>query len=460
MLLAGVLAKQAFAEDEKALKCPVDNPVKKGEKREATPREASRQAADWWRAVENSSNNQTLRFTWPGSFARCLEASNRSLDEIVSSRRKFRHQVLRTYSAAVEKLKKDPGLMDIAKRLQEMREQDELLKRIAPELEADLTKFQFTKEELDELAAKSAKAKAAQKTDCGNVDLSGRLGLPRNQTDIGWCYAFTAADLVTFKVSSPESEFDTRISAADIGFAYNREFMKKEAMNGKDSADIDGGTVAGALKAALKVGGFCRETQAPSEDFSFGQLKETIREIEQFKVQVTQEEFGDERFCFAYRRTQELLPGLMAEDFARILNEAGERNMEYFEKLTDRNCRKDRQTYGLNENSMKEITGDGLKDGGTAKLLDGLLDKGNIAGVSFPMSMISNDKDAGYHVVSVVGRRFNEKSGQCEYLLRNSWGLGCSSNLKSELCAEDHSGHLWVSRNTINEDVYRISHLE
>ena len=51
---------------------------------------------------------------------------------------------------------------------------------------------------------------------CSTIDLRASLGPPRDQGNTGWCYAFTAADLISQKLR-------TRVSAFDIatGFSFN-----------------------------------------------------------------------------------------------------------------------------------------------------------------------------------------------------------------------------------------------
>jgi C1A family cysteine protease len=148
------------------------------------------------------------------------------------------------------------------------------------------------------------------------------------------------------------------------------------------------------------------------------------------------------------------------QDFENIIKVIGDRNLEYFEKLNDKNCGEQRETYGLSEENIRQVSSTEGKNGpAVMAAIDEQLDKGNISAVAFPFKMISTS-DTGGHSVTLVGRRFNEKTKTCEYLLRNSWGLTCGGSLKKELCAPEHPGHLWVSRGELEKNLWRVTYIE
>ena len=455
--------KKGDKKDEPKLLCPVNNPLDPDKKREATPREAGRIASSLWRDVKSQSNNQDMSHTWISRYANCLQASCLSMEKVAPERTYFEHSVLRTLLATTEDIRKNAESLDVPEELKTFDEQVKDAKTLVPALAVEVAKqdFRFTKAERDDLLNRRSAAQKKLRESCAPKDLSSRLGMVRNQTDIGWCYAFSAADLVTFKIGPSTSNFSRKISAADLAFQNNRENYRERAETyGVNNADQEGGWMAAALKSALKHGGYCPEKDAPSEDFAYGLLKETVAEVEGFKVESQYNELPDERFCLAYDRTSELFPNLTVKDFRDILMMIGDRNLEFFEKLDDKNCRDKRNAYGITASSVHELNFKNSDGKGFVDAIDKQLDKNNVSAIGIQFSMLSAKNASGLHAVTVVGRRYNEEKKSCEYLLRNSWGLGCSKSLKQDLCAKDHSGHLWVSRDSLKDNVVNVTYIE
>ena len=61
------------------------------------------------------------------------------------------------------------------------------------------------------------------------------------------------------------------------------------------------------------------------------------------------------------------------------------------------------------------------------------------------------------HASTVVGRRFNKKSSECEYLIRNSWGRGCSSYDSSLDCDQ---GNVWVPKSVLVKGLRKVSYIK
>jgi hypothetical protein len=455
--------KKDDKKDEPKLLCPVDNPLNPDKKREASPREAGRIASSLWRDVKGQSNNQDMSHTWISRFASCLQVSGLSLGVVAPETTYFRHSALRTLLATAEDIRKNAETLDVPEELKTFDEQVKAAKALTPALTTEVTDrdLHFDKAERDDLLGRHAGAEKKLRESCSPKDFSSRLGMVRNQTDIGWCYAFSAADLVTFKMGPSTNNFTRKISAADLAFQYNRENYKERAETyGVNNADQEGGWMAAALKSALKHGGYCPEKDAPSEDLAYGLLKETVAEVEGFKVEAQYNELPDDRFCLAYGRTRELFPNLGVKDFQDILTVIGDRNLDFFEKLDDKNCKDKRNAYGVTEKSVHELNSKNSDEKGFLNAIDEQLDKNNVSAIGIQFSMLSAKGASGLHAVNVVGRRYNEEKKSCEYLLRNSWGLGCSKSLKQDLCAKEHSGHLWVSRDTLKDGLVNVTYIE
>lgn len=470
-VILGLLPPAAWA-DAPGLRCPIkdisaikyeNGSVSKDSwrevKREATPREAGRLAAVEWRNTAALSNNKNLDSDWLGTFTGCLEVSGRPFSEIVMNPASFRHVALRTLRQEADDLKKDSSHKSINGALLAFHKHREALAAIDPVLAGTQTfqQLAFTEAEEKALVEKGIESAEREERNCSEKDLSATLGPVRDQGDIGWCYAYTASELATFRALR---EGKPRVSSADIGFGYNRKFYRDEAMySGIDTSGQEGGNIGKALETSVAAG-FCSEKDAPSGNFAFGDLKETIDEIERFKLDAMDGR-QDPGECLPYVRTLELFPGLEFDDFSEILQAVGDRNLEFFEKLNQKNCHGKRFGLGFGTADVKTIKfeKDGLGKEELVAAIDKQLDRDNISGFEFSMNMLSKSRGGG-HAMTVVGRKFDQKEGVCKYLMRNSWGPGCGSNLKKGICAEEHSGHLWISKTEMIRNAWRTTYIE
>jgi hypothetical protein len=62
-------------------------------------------------------------------------------------------------------------------------------------------------------------------------------------------------------------------------------------------------------------------------------------------------------------------------------------------------------------------------------------------------------KDCGEHASLVIGRRKNLQNGQCQFLIRNSWGKYCGGYSKDWSC---ENGNVWVDANALSANVTSI----
>lgn len=445
-LLLVLLAPSARSEETEQLLCPVAD-LSAGRwsegKREATPREASRIAASRWREAERAPSDAELDPDWFDRFDSCLKVSGQPFSSMVSDPQAFRRVISRTLRDNHEQLENLSLVTDVDDEIKSYQRRAIRAMELAPALRED-EKFKRAlarAQDFRELSETGKQSAAAEKESCEGVNLSAELGPVRDQEDIGWCYAYTSADLAT--QHARKKGIDFRASAADIAFRYIRDHKSKEpGVPGLPVATMRGGGPRKALTAMIAAG-FCSEKDSPSQDFAFGTIKETVTEIESFHKAALAGRPGDP--CHELARTRALFPGIPFEVFAEALHRLGQGPHEFFDALSASNCEGKRNSLGLDPGQVKFFSAGDAQEraAGVMGAIDAQLSKGSASGITVKYSLLIPGQE-GVHTLTVAGRKY--EGGACRYLLRNSWGPGCHAKIREGMCAKDYPGHLWVSK--------------
>ncbi|KHD88644.1 MAG: hypothetical protein OM95_07510 [Bdellovibrio sp. ArHS] len=280
--------------------------------------------------------------------------------------------------------------------------------------------------------SQGAQSAVKERQSCSPVDMSKDFGPVRNQDSVGWCYAFAAADLVSYKLKKT-------VSAADIAISYNDGILSDIRKTlGTTADDIQGGFTAGAIDSTLKKG-FCLEKDFPSEDNSSSNFKNTLQAIDAMGRQKLGASATD---CAPlYHRSRALFPNVKIADLQAVLRESSSR--DFIDNMADKTCEP-----RVKANMETEANVYVFDKKGMIQDLDEQLNKMNPVVLGYDSSNLIDRRDTEkrrMHASVIAGRRFNEKSGQCEYLIRNSWGRGCGYDRHYE-CKE---GNIWVPKTDI-----------
>ena len=334
---------------------------------------------------------------------------------------------------------------------------------------------------------------------------------PRHQDTIGWCYAYTAADLLSFKTGKT-------ISAIDVANAYNNVgpvAMLDRLMGAKES-EIEGGLIADAASAALKRG-LCLEEKLPStytgnvstqgdpnkseyllysalpRDVHYYTTKgrnnfnirpyhaaDFLHTLDAIKVALakpaTEEEFSlkkqdyfrvaEERFkldtCASNEHFEDAVkyffPGMSAEELMKILLLASEG--DFINKLMTAECNDRFKPEKEVEIDYTSCFWPWNSCASVLRKVDEQLDKGSIAGIIYTGTILTDKyrfEVTSLHASTVVARRFNETTKDCEYLIRNSWGDGCADYDVSLQC--DH-GHVWMPERNLEQALWSATYVK
>lgn len=319
---------------------------------------------------------------------------------------------------------------------------------------------------------KDNKAKfMARKNSCTDVmNLKAPLSVdePRNQSSIGWCYAFTSSDLLS-------NALGKKVSAVHMSGLFNDKFISKVI-----APSGEGGFTVSTLEQAQK-NGVCMESDLPSEDYEFskwgsdlGGLFKLTRNLGRHYSQeivtirkgkdaetTSKKMFTKEQvvadICLNYapvvNALQELFPRLGVDQISEMLLKTG---VNAFTEMT-KSCIADKDP-ALSSLEIK-------REWRSSKIyptIDDQLDKGNILGISYNAGMLESSEKGGFfnnHASSIVGRRFNEETMSCEYLLRNSWGKSCSNYSEDYECK---NGHVWINEEAFKHknSIFEVEYVE
>lgn len=280
------------------------------------------------------------------------------------------------------------------------------------------------------------------------IDLrSPVLGKVRDQDSVGWCGAFAGADLLTFN-------FGKKVSAADLALKNNDSWLKNLLKKGgRGEQDFNGVFANQAIEASTGQGGACLESDIRSEDNGYASLHATLSRMDNSK----RLESGDARLamnsCVAAAKS--MFPHLALRDIQAIAQATAREDL--VEKLSQKACKQRLPTEGL---KIESHSAEGPNRRQLFDHIDAQLAKKNPSSVAYNSNILFNvnhDGPNAPHESVVVGRRFNNTKGECEYLVRNSWGRGCHSYDRSLSCEE---GNLWVPKSVLVKGLYHVTYIK
>lgn len=277
---------------------------------------------------------------------------------------------------------------------------------------------------------------AEEAAQCSSVDLRSEFalrGLPseRRQGESGWCYAFVVADLASYI----QRENLSPASVARANFRAHPEAYLAGGLGMQDIYPLGGGFMNLAWQA-VGAEGLCTEDSFPSEDYHApGPVPARPGEPKPPEpyVPLSSEAIAEH---FPHADLAAMLEQIQFASFRRVL-----------QTLETSSC-EPRQVRGEMRWKVRRRFEDRILEAP----LDMALDEGRPVGVAIdagflmraPTRQMVATPSAG-HAVVIAGRRFDEASGRCQYLVRNSQG-DCSQYGAGASCRDNH---VWVSRQLV-----------
>ncbi|MGE4133538.1 MAG: C1 family peptidase [Bdellovibrionales bacterium] len=289
--------------------------------------------------------------------------------------------------------------------------------------------------------------------DCSSINLKKTLGPVRNQQDLSWCYAFTAADVLS---QAMRQERSTMVGLSQDGFKkvdvsaiqMAHEFQANRTTKSLADSQSAGGYVNETLNAAINTGRVCTEEEIPSH----GGKKNTVLG----KVGNVVEKNSVNLIWDTPLNRQ-------ARDFSRLAWGRISSELEMREScrpasvsLRAVSIHDRKRGFDKSGKKVGSAWSDPVSNQRFQMALDQALEQGRIAGISYAANFLQNVEGHSYHASSIIGRK--KMSGKCFYLLRNSWGLNCS------LYAEPYksqcrSGEIWVERDVLLQNITDVDYI-
>lgn len=279
---------------------------------------------------------------------------------------------------------------------------------------------------------------------CSNIDLREKTGRVFNQGVDGWCYAFTVANMVSTRIGQ-------EVSAAGVAFSYgDNELYDMYRTAGLTQDQITNiGFTTFAFRAA-KHQGFCLEKDLPSEGFKGIYTNVPLATLDRLGKKALRNEISREEFI---TKSRTLFPNLTKEQFIEIMKKTNRGN--YFNTLVNKNCNNRIRTDDLEMTFFSKFN---AKKFGAR--IDGLLTKKNPVEIGYNADFFAraySPTGTAYHSSLLVGRRMNTKTGQCEYLLKNTYGKEWRPE-SPEFDAE--GGYAWVPKSRTIEATRNASYVK
>ncbi|MFA6237486.1 MAG: hypothetical protein WC635_09190 [Bacteriovorax sp.] len=310
-----------------------------------------------------------------------------------------------------------------------------------------------------DVVAKAAKAnnlQVRQNNKCtGVINQNEAVNLEntRNQDSVGWCYAYTAADLLSFRLKK-------KISAVSL---YNSQVSIQDDIN---TVDGTGGDISKSITEYLKKkNSLCLEEDLPSSDFQFCTYANYVSFLRSLYQSVQNNTLTNSQ-CLN-QNLKAAFPGANFQTVKAYTRKYGTKNLA--EYLSEFQCKK-KSFVGFKVTPIDRYLPRFDKET-LLKNMDEILNKGEIVGLAFQYEKMTESKNdnrrEGGHAAVVVGRRQNSENGDCEYLIRNSWGKDCTDEERTGFTCDKkcdksgcrYSGHLWVSQRRIKNSIKGITYL-
>lgn len=300
--------------------------------------------------------------------------------------------------------------------------------------ETDLSKFKKYRSGNDTSFNLDQKDCTEYKVDTSNFPLND------NQGNLEWCFAYSSAHLLSH-------EEQVKLSAYDLAVTFHNSKNLPDTVN----FTVTPGSPIETLNLAIKkTNGVCLEEEVNYTQGDWATLSSMVKNLHDANKKLIS------IFCENKFNEQETLTNFEA-DVLRVLDQLSPTKRA--DAFLNIQCKK-RHTFSKNYTAHRMYAPD-TKPEKIIEKVDELLSKGKPLTIVYSAELLSsgiNFKGKPNHASTIIGREFNPLNGQCEYLIKNTWGKSSCENTStpSIRCVD---GNYWVPRTALKNNSNFISWL-
>lgn len=283
-------------------------------------------------------------------------------------------------------------------------------------------------------------------------ELRAHFSEPQDQDSLGWCYGYSAADLLSAEAGTP-------VSAVHVSLIFNKKVAESPAWSlaygvrdlfkkPKFESVHEGGWVGSALKAVMKNKTVCSDKNLPYYTQYGSDIHAIISVAEYLRKLNKNKEITDTQSCTLLGNTLTFTSfNNLSEERNKIIASLMRDELNIaMEKLVKENCKNNNVTLqnkkitkllppmmGNNEDYENELRS-------YKQRVNEILSKGKPLSMSYNVKYVTTKKEL--HASTVVARRW--QNGRCEFKIRNSWGRSCEI-YKSDIECNKDEGSYWVN---------------
>lgn len=302
---------------------------------------------------------------------------------------------------------------------------------------------------------------ATKATECSEIDL--RKNAPpdlksffstiNTQGDLNWCYAYSAADLLSWEAETPISATYSAIKSNNNLNIFSKLFRNiGKHFFGMNKIIPEFGDTASAIKLGLK-NGVCPDKIMPAKNPNIQKIDKEISLINQRYL----DKPDDSITCDEHRR---LFPTKEVAELIPIIGEIQYKTVqEKLNKIADSVCDKNL----IKPNGYRKINSFNASDIDVVNSVNDHFTSEPASPISLTISIGAIDNPHSTngslmaHAVTILGRKFDPESNKCTYLIRDSNGqAACKDYAKNNKCKD---GYYWITDESIHRGAWNITYI-
>jgi hypothetical protein len=262
-----------------------------------------------------------------------------------------------------------------------------------------------------------------------------------------WCLFWTSTDLLSFYEDEPLSSYDLALQYFNDERIRSNQFLPESVVD-------TGGNITAALIVGQSSKGLCLESQTNFTNSDWAQLSVMFKKLTDPKKDLIT--------IMCENHLQNSLPfSQISPDILKIINQlSADKKAAALLDLTCGQRHTFKNKYGVGNRTIETFS-----DAKVMEKLDEMLSDHKPVSASydyeFVKSGLGHTRSLGAndvaHASTIIGRRMNPVTANCEYLIKDSVGNRCPKKTIYE--CNKANGQMWVPRENLQKNIYEVNWL-